>query len=48
VNEEAHSGQFNVDIIKLFKPVSTDLDQTIFEVDSLGDVEEASNKSNFQ
>jgi hypothetical protein len=33
VNEEAHSGQFDVGIIKFLKPVSTYLDQPIFEVD---------------
>ncbi len=33
VNEEAHSGHFDVDIIKFFMPVSIDLDQSIFEVD---------------
>lgn len=33
VNDEAHSGQLDADIINFFKPGSTDLDQSIFEVD---------------
>jgi hypothetical protein len=32
-DEEAHSGQFDIDIIKFFKPVSTNLDQSSFKVD---------------
>jgi hypothetical protein len=30
VNEEAHSGQFAIDIINFAKPLSADLDQSIF------------------
>jgi hypothetical protein len=33
VNAEAQSGQLDVDMIKFFKPVLTDLDQSIFKVD---------------